>query len=177
MRVFQTKSKKTVHKNPYYKVDHDKYVMPNKEIGDYYGIRGLRTVFVIPFLTKNKIIITKQFRYLCNRWSLEFPAGRIDKKGDTPLKAAHRELEEETGYKAAKMSKIALFTPCNGLSDERCYVYVATDLTKTQQQLDDSESIVVKTYTLDQFVKLIKNNSVWDGMTLASWQLYESKLK
>ena len=55
---------------------------------------------------KKRILLVRQYRLPAERYLWELPAGRLD-PGETPLKAAKRELAEETGYKARKWTKLA----------------------------------------------------------------------
>lgn len=168
--AFEQRSKKTAFQNPYYSISEEEYTLPNGSIGTYYGVRGLKTVFIVPMLNAKQIIITKQFRYLLQMESWEFPAGRID-PGESPIQAARRELEEESGYRAGAMYEIGTFAPCNGLSDEICNVFLATDLQPTAQQLEETEAVTVYVKGVDEFEDMINNNTVQDGMTIAAWTL------
>lgn len=168
--AFEKLNQKIVLDNPYYKVLKEEYNLPNGKIGTYFAIRGLQTVFIIPMLSATKIIITKQFRYLMQTDSWELPAGRID-AGETPEAAALRELEEESGYRAEHLELAGLFVPCNGLSDETCYVFLATKLKKAKQKLEETEQITVYEKTVDEFDDMINNNTVRDGMTIAAWTM------
>lgn len=168
--AFEQTNKKVALENPYYTVFQEGYTLPNGREGTYFAVRGLKTVFVVPMLTVDKIIITRQFRYLLQAESWEFPAGRID-AGESPLQAAHRELEEESGYTANNLQEVGTFAPCNGLSDEMCHVFLAIDLNKTAQHLEDTEAVTVHVKTVDEFENMINNNTVQDGMTIAAWAL------
>lgn len=168
--AFEQLSKKTVLENPYYTVFQEGYTLPSGREGTYFAVRGLKTVFVVPMLTADKIIITRQFRYLLQAESWEFPGGRID-AGESPLQAAYRELEEESGYIANTLQQVGIFAPCNGLSDEICHVFLATDLDRTEQQLEGAEAVTVHVKTVDEFQGMINNNTVQDGMTIAAWAL------
>lgn len=174
--AFEQTSKKVALENPYYTVFQEGYTLPNGREGTYFAVRGLKTVFVVPMATADQVIITRQFRYLLQADSWEFPAGRID-EGESPLQAAHRELEEESGYTSNNLQEIAIFAPCNGLSDEICHVFLATELNKTQQRLEDTEVVTVHVKTVDEFQDMINNNTVQDGMTIAAWALTAKQRK
>ena len=163
-----------VHSNPFYHVSQESYTLPSGYSGTYYGIRGLRTAFIVPFVTDNEVVIIKQWRYLFKDYVWEFPAGRIDSK-EQPLQAAQRELQEETGYQAADWKSVGWFAPCNGLSDERTYVFIARQLTPVCQALDDTEDLTVHHLPIDDFERMLDNNTVHDGMTLAAWTLAKTQ--
>lgn len=174
--AFDQLSKKLVLKNPYYSVFQEQYSLPNGEEGTYFAVRGLQTVFIVPMTSPTQVVVTKQYRYLLQEDSWEFPAGRID-PGETPDQAAHRELEEEAGYRAKTIALVGTFGPCNGLSDEICYVFLATDLELTKQHLEMTEAMSVHRKTVDEFQHMVDNNTVRDGMTIAAWALTSKQRK
>ncbi len=171
--AFEQLSKESVLENKWYSVFKEEYTLPNSKTGVYYAIRGLVTVFIIPMLSADTALLTKQFRYLTQQDSWEFPAGKVD-DGETPEQGALRELEEETGYKSTTLDKVGVFYPCNGLSDEVCHVYIARDLQKTQQELDDTEQLTVHEKSVDEINEMIDNNTVRDGMSITAWRMSES---
>lgn len=164
-----------VHSNPFYSVSQEDYILPNGHSGVYYAIRGIRTAFIVPLLDERTVVLTHQWRYLLNERVWEFPAGRVEPT-EEPRVAAARELEEEAGYTADQLDAIGWYSPCNGLTDEHTYVYLARDLHKTQQRLEAVEDMSVHAIKIDDFERMIKDNRIHDGMTLAAWQLVKPHL-
>jgi ADP-ribose pyrophosphatase len=138
-------------------------------------VRGLETVFIVALTPADDIICVRQWRYLFNERMLEFPAGSMN-RGETPLQAAQRELAEETGYSGVDWKEITWFAPCNGLSDERCHVFLVRAVTPAQAQPEASEDITVERHSSRAIDDLIQQQSITDGMTLAAWQLVKSHL-
>lgn len=169
-------SQSVAYTNPFYTVYDEEYVLADGEASHYYAIRGLQTSFVVPVLTPDTLILTKQFRYLYQEYSWEFPAGRVD-PGETMEEAALRELNEEAGYKAGTLHYAGWFAPCNGLTDEQTHVFVATDLQLDEQNLDATEQIEVHQLQIDEFVQMIENNTARDGMTIAAWGIAKPIIK
>lgn len=88
-------------------------------------------------------IMVQQFRHGTGDISLEFPAGIVD-PGEEPLHAAIRELKEETGYKASKMTLIGTASPNCAFMNNTNYTYYAEGLEKVSgQSLDENEAIDV----------------------------------
>lgn len=91
---------------------------------------------------EDKVILVKQFRYPINMFSIEFPAGLID-KGETPEATALRELLEETGYKGEITSVSPPLCTSAGITSEIIYMVDIKVTSKSEQELDDSEEIEV----------------------------------
>ncbi|HZS46092.1 MAG TPA: NUDIX hydrolase [Blastocatellia bacterium] len=119
----------------------------------------------LPLLDDGSVILVRQYRYPIKRLSLEIPAGRIE-HGQSPLDTARRELEEETGYIASKMYLISAFFPTPGYCEEKLFVYLATDLTQTQQNLEFDEDIELVRLTLDQARSLVYSGEIDDAKTI-----------
>lgn len=108
--------------------------------GDYIVMKAPDWVIVIAE-HENNFLMVKQWRHGEKALSVEFPGGVID-KGEEPETAAKRELEEETGYKANKLTKLGQVNPNPALFCNHVHVYLAEDLTPTGiQHLDKDEFI------------------------------------
>jgi ADP-ribose pyrophosphatase len=175
MKKFKCLSQKIIHSNPYIDYIDDEYIMPNGEHGHYYYMRSKNSVLVIPQLTEDRFIMIRQFRYIPQRWCLEFPGG-AQKQGKKIITTAYEELLEETGYKADKLEHIGRFSPCIGLIDEMCEIFIATDLTLSVATPEDSEEIEIVEMTSNEINKTIKNGELWSGMTQAAWLQYRMSL-
>ena len=128
---------------------------------------------VVPVTDVGKILLVNQYRYLCDKESLEFPCGSIN-EGNTHLDTAYHELSEETGFKAGSMVDVGHFNPYNGVTSEICSVYIGTDLTPAASKPDETEEFELISLTIKELEQLIQSNKIWDGMTLAAWMLARS---
>lgn len=108
--------------------------------GDYIIMDAPDWVIVIPE-NDEKFLMVKQWRHGEKKLSIEFPGGVID-KGETPEEAALRELQEETGFKAGKLTKIGSVNPNPALFNNHVHVFLAEELIATgTQNLDHDEFI------------------------------------
>ncbi|MGE5481200.1 MAG: NUDIX domain-containing protein [Chloroflexota bacterium] len=164
---------KEVASNPYWSYRLDKYELPNGETGEYHYVHSRGSTMVIPQLDEDgyRFVMTKQFRYLNQRESLEFPGGGI-KEGLTPEQNAREELLEETGYEAGKLTLLGEFNPFNGVTNEICGVYLAERLILREPKPEATEEFEIVELRLSQITKMITNNEIWDGMSLLSWAVY-----
>ena len=76
-------------------------------------------------MTKNRVMLVRQYRLPANQFLWELPAGKID-EGETVLQAAKRELIEETGLRAKKWKKLVSFFPSPGYVEEKMTIFLAT---------------------------------------------------
>ena len=90
----------------------------------------------LPLFEDKTVALVRQWRYPLGRYSLEIAAGRIE-RGHSPEETAARELEEELGYRARELQKLGEFFIAPGYCEERLFVYLATGLEATEQNLDD----------------------------------------
>jgi len=108
--------------------------------GDYIIMNARDWVITIP-RKENNFLMVKQWRHGEKALSVEFPGGVID-KGEKPEVAALRELEEETGYKANKLTKLGCVNPNPALFSNHVHIFLAEDLIATgKQHLDADEYI------------------------------------
>ncbi len=123
-------------------------------------------VAVLPILANGDLILVKQFRYPVGVELLEVPAGKLD-ENESPKECALRELEEETGYKAQRIEYIGYIFTTPGFSNEKIYLYVAMDLIKTVQNLDQDELLKVEILRPQEVLNKCLNGEIIDAKTLS----------
>lgn len=129
------------------------------------------SVMILPITADGRVILIQNVRHTTQSALLELPAGTMS-KGEDPLLCAHRELLEETGYRAGSMKLLADWYTAPGLTNERMHVYVATDLTEVGQQLEADEQITVVPLPLTEAIRRATSNELDDAKTIAGLLLY-----
>lgn len=175
IKRWKTLKSKKVFECPWYYINEDKFELPDKKQGKYYTVNTHNSVIVLPLTEDNKILFIKQYRYPVDGFYYELPAGGIE-KDDSILTSAHKELEEETGHKARKFKKIGTYAPMNGLCKEMCTVFIATDLEESRQKLESTEFIKVEKISIKKAYKMIDDNKIQCGMTLAAMSIARKHL-
>lgn len=127
---------------------------------------------ILAFDADGKIILVKQHRFP-HGYVLEIPAGTLE-KDEEPIKCAFRELEEETGYKAEKMTHMLTYYPSIGYNTEAIHCYLATKLQLTAPKLDDDEILSVTKMKLSELLEMIKTGKIQDSKTICA-VLYAAK--
>jgi ADP-ribose pyrophosphatase len=125
---------------------------------------------------KNNVILVKQSRFPHGD-ILEIPAGTLE-KGENPKKCAFRELQEETGYKAQKMTPLITYYPSVGYNTEAIHCYVASELSQPGDlELDEDEIISVVKIPLKKLIKMILLGKIIDSKTICAVLTYAGKKK
>lgn len=127
-------------------------------------------VVILAFCKKDgieKILMVKQFRYPLKEAVLELPAGKLE-KGENPFEAAKRELTEETGYKATDWQDLGYIYTSPGYSDEKLYLYKASDLEFVGECPDEGEILVEYEFSVDEVKEMVKNGTISDAKTICA---------
>jgi len=133
------------------------------------------SVVVLPVLPDGRIVLIRQYRHATRQYLWELVAGRID-AGESPKKAAARELIEETGYRAKKFTVFLDVFPTPGFLEERMYLLLAEGVTAGQAQPEEDEKIVVAAYTRKQLEQMIRTGKLKDAKSIAGLLFYFSFL-
>lgn len=122
-----------------------------------------------------KVLLVRQFRLPAQQELWELPAGRLD-PGEDSLEAAKRELREETGYTAAKWTKLVSFWPSPGYVGEKMDIFLAADLTEGKQELMDDERIKIRWFTTEELAAMIETDQIQDAKTLIGYYTWRNQL-
>ncbi|TNE51603.1 MAG: NUDIX hydrolase [Deltaproteobacteria bacterium] len=169
---FPQLDKSLVSKNSYWRYYKDRYALPSGEERDYHYMQTNGSVLVVPVQGDGSVVLVRQFRYLQQQWGLEFPGGG-QKPSLSSLDNAKEELHEEVGMHAGCWEQLGTFSPCVGLIDETCDVYLAQDLTPGEASPEESEVIEIVAMAEEDVDAAILEGSMWSGMSLAVWMLYK----
>jgi ADP-ribose pyrophosphatase len=123
-------------------------------------------VAIVPLLPGDRVVLVRQYRHAAGRALLEIPAGTLDQPGETIEAAAARELEEETGYRAERYTRLTGFFTAPGFCTEWITVFLATGLTRGDQGLMEDEAITVEEVALDDVAALLARGELADAKTL-----------
>jgi ADP-ribose pyrophosphatase len=128
------------------------------------------SVTIIPVDNDGNIFFVKQFRMGSESQLLELPAGVMDDH-ESPQKCAAREIREETGMAAGKMTRLGAIYLAPGYSNELNFVFLAQDLTEDPLQEDEDEFISIHAYSPGDVKRLIRSGEIKDSKTLAALHL------
>ena len=151
------------------------YKLPNGNTVVYDMMLHGGAAAVVPVMEDGKILMVRQYRPSVERATTEIPAGKRD-PGEDFKAAAIRELEEETGYKAGSMEHLITVITAIAYCNEKIEIYVASDLTKTKQHLDDDEFIEFRTFDIEELAEMIYRGEIQDSKTIAAIMAYKNRI-
>ena len=128
-------------------------------------------VAVLPLLDAEHIVCVRNVRPTVGATLLEIPAGTLE-PGEAPEAAAARELAEETGYRAARWTRLAEVIPSPGILSERVHLFVAEDLTPGEMSLEYDEELKPERVALRQAMAWVLDGTIRDGKTLVALLLW-----
>ena len=143
----------------------DTVLLPNGEDATREMCMHVGAVAVLPIFDDGRVIMERQFRYPHGRVFLEIPAGKLDSKDEDPYLAALRELREETGAVAEKLTFIGELDTTPALIDEKISMYIAEGLKVGERSLDDDEFLDVVLMPLKELYDMVMSGEIKDAKT------------
>lgn len=131
-------------------------------------VRHVGSAVMMAVDEKKRVLLVRQYRLPAGMHMWELPAGRLD-PGESPLKAAKRELAEETGYKAGAWKKLAVFYASPGFVSEKMTIFLATGLTAGEAQPMEDERIETRWFTSAEIDRMLKAGKIIDGKTMIGY--------
>lgn len=122
-------------------------------------------VAIVALDGEGNVLLVRQYRLPCEDFLWEIPAGNVD-PGETPAEAAQRELQEETGYKAARMQRLGGFYVAPGYSSEYIHLFLATALEASPLLADADEEIELVCLALAEALALVHQGEIRDAKSI-----------
>src|ERR1700693_5564599 len=162
---------KTIYTGPMFGIRRDELIEPG-------GVRTTRemithsgSVVVLPVLPDGRVLLIRQYRHAARQFLWELVAGRVD-EGESPRKAAARELIEETGYRSRHFRIFLDFFPTPGFLEEKMYILLAEGLSEGIAQPEKDERIESRAYDRKELEQMIHRRIIRDGKTIAGLLYY-----
>ncbi len=132
-------------------------------------------VAMVPVEADGTVVLIRQFRLATGGVMLEIPAGIVD-PGEDAVTAAQRELREETGLRATKLTQMAEFFASPGFLTELMTIFLAEGLESAPLAADEDEDIVIRRVSLDEAVRLVEDGEIKDAKSVAGILLAARRL-
>ncbi len=165
---FTTVGTRTVADLKFISVQMRDVITPSGETVERTVVTHPGAVAVVPFIDGD-IIMIEQYRVAVDRVVMEIPAGKIDDPADLRVDTAHRELEEETGFRSSSMTKLVDLLTSVGFSDEVITVYLAQGLTEgTRTPMgDEEEAACIVRMPFQSAVDAVHRGEITDAKSIA----------
>jgi ADP-ribose pyrophosphatase len=175
MDNYERISRELIHKGAIIDYYQDTMKIPNGNTAKWDFIKHKGAAAVVAVKEDGRLLMVRQYRNALERETLEIPAGGLNGPEEPTDLAAARELEEETGYTAGKMELLISLYTTVAFCNEKIDVYVATDLKKSRQHLDDDEFLDVESHEIEELIRLIYDCKIQDGKTISALLAYYNK--
>lgn len=149
-------------------LDVDEVRFPDGSVGSLEMIRHPGASAVVPLLDADAadplVLLIRQYRYAADGYLYEIPAGRLD-PGESPMECAHRELAEETGYRAERVEQLFTMFTTPGFTDEKIHLFLATGLTAGDAARESDEFMEMVPTRLSRALSMIEQGEIQDAKT------------
>lgn len=165
---WKTLQKQTVYDNPWISVSHREVINPAGNPG-IYGVVQFKNIAVgvVPLDEENNTWLVGQYRYTLDQYSWEIPEGGCP-AGESTLAAAQRELEEETGIKAAIWDTLLDLHTSNSVTDEYGIAYIARDLSFGTAAPEETEDLQVKKVPFQEAYQMVMDGRITDVLSMVA---------
>jgi len=162
-----------VHDGRIVRLSVDTVRFPDGSVGDMEMIRHPGASAILPVVGSlddddPEVLLLRQYRYASGGYLYEVPAGLPDGPDEAWEACAHRELEEETGYRAGVMEPLTAIYTTPGFTDEVIRLYVASELSEGESNLDDDEFVEVLRFPFSEVLEMVRRGEIDDCKSVAT---------
>ncbi|HJS46446.1 MAG TPA: NUDIX hydrolase [Gemmatimonadales bacterium] len=174
-------STRPVYRGRIISLDLDTVRFPDGSTGELEMVRHPGAAAVLPFLddpraADPRVVLIRQYRWAAGGELWEVPAGRLD-PGEAPEACAARELEEETGWRAARVVPLLPLWTTPGFTDERIHLFAAAELTPGEHRREADEFLEVHELRWSRVMAMVVEGAIRDAKTLATLFLAERLMR
>ena len=155
-------SSRLVHDGRVVRLSIDEVRLPNGNLCTLEIVRHPGAAAVVPLDADGNVHLVRQYRYATGGFLLEVPAGKLD-PGEAPEACAVREVEEETGLRAGRLEPLGWLWTTPGFTDEKIWLYLATELLPSAQDLQPDEVLAVEKVPFDEAVSMAARGDLVDA--------------
>ncbi|MDD4988832.1 MAG: NUDIX hydrolase [Candidatus Pacebacteria bacterium] len=169
---------KTVFKGQTFEVKRAVATMPSGKKEIFETMHRPPSVMILPINDKKQLLLIREYRSRIKKYIWALPAGKVKiKEGETPIRAAQRELREEAGVRAKKITLLRLAEGGQSWVWRR-YAYIATKLVPDRLTKDEDEDIKVVPVSIDRAFEMIKKDEIYnENMAYMIFRLWAQRKK
>jgi 8-oxo-dGTP pyrophosphatase MutT (NUDIX family) len=152
------KESRLIYRNDFIEVIEDDVLQPDGESGSYATVRIKAGVSVLPFID-GEVYLTRQFRYVLGRESLEAISGAVE-EDESPADAARRELQEEAGIIAGELVELGRIDIDTSIVNNPAYHFLARDLRFVESRPEGTEEIRIEKVRLEAAAQMVMASQI-----------------
>jgi ADP-ribose pyrophosphatase len=158
-------SRRRVYENPWIAVDEDIVELPTGATTLYGVVRLGSCVGMLPFVDDDHVLLIQQFRYIPGEVTWEMPTGGVH-DGESIEAAAQRELAEEVGVHAGRLTPLTAYATSKSVVEETAYLFLAHELTPATAEADATEHLLPSTVCFADALEMVLSGEIVDSMTI-----------
>ena len=158
-------SRRRAYENPWIAVDEDVVELPSGATTVYGIVRCGSCVGMLPFVDPEHVLLVQQFRYIIGRTTWEMPTGGVH-AGESIERAAQRELAEEAGVRAGRLTPVTAFSTSKSVVDETAHLFLAHDLVADSATPDETEDLQRRMFPFAEALDMVLTGRIVDSMTI-----------
>ena len=160
-RIFSLQKNRS--RSPRTDKEHDFFVLDS---GDW--------VNIIPVTADDRVVLIRQYRHGTEDFTLEIPGGMVDREDPSPLHAARREMQEETGYDSEDIIPLGAIHPNPAIQGNRCHSFLARNVEKRfEPNFDTTEETEVTLTPLADIPDLIRQGHITHALVVVAFHWYD----
>ena len=162
---WKTVSTRSVYQNRWISLREDLVELPNGRTTVYGVVSCGECVGVLPFLDPDTVLLVRQYRYVARRTTWEMPTGGVH-AGESIEEAAQRELAEETGYRAGRLTRMSTYHTSKSVVDETAHLFLGEEMVQLALPGDETEFIETRPFPFRKVLELVLSGEIVDSMTI-----------
>ncbi len=162
---WRTVSTKRVYQNRWLSLREDLVELPNGRTTIYGVVSCGHCVGVLPFTDPDTVLLVRQYRYVAGRATWEMPTGGVH-AGESVEEAAQRELAEEVGHRAGRLTHVSTYHTSKSVMDETAHLFLGEDMLKLFLAPDETEFIGIRPFPFQEVQRMVLSGEIVDSMTI-----------
>jgi ADP-ribose pyrophosphatase len=162
---WRARASRPIYRNRWMSVREDLVELPDGKTTIYGVVTTGECVGILPFLDADTVLLVQQYRYVAGRPTWEMPTGGMH-PGEARDAAAQRELAEEVGYRAGRLTHVCSFHSSKAILDETCHLFIGEALERAEAEPDETEFLETRPFPFDEALRMVDSGEIVDAMTI-----------
>lgn len=165
---WKTLSTRPIYSNRWLSLREDVAQLPDGRTTIYGVVTCGNCVGILPFIDPDTVLLVRQYRYVARRVTWEMPTGGVHSAESTE-EAAQRELAEEIGYRAGRLTPVSTYHTSKSVMDETAHLFLGEELVKLERPpRDETEFIDVRPLPFREALHMVLSGEIVDSMTVVA---------